>query len=389
MDTSHSLLKLKKYLENEQFKGYDPYDALNSPFLKAMSFNSKFFRITFIQLFKKLPINLRPFLAIKKGFNPKGLGLFLWGYAKLYRTEKKSEYLTRAEYLIDLLRKVRSEGYSGNCWGYNFDWQSRAFYVPKFTPTIVNSSFIGHALIDVFRYTGIEKALDMAISTKDFILRDLNRTEENGTICFSYTPLDYTAVHNANLLGASFLIRLFTYLNDNALRDAALSSLAYSMNYQKKDGSWFYADTQFQKWIDSFHTGFNLQSILYFLEQGFAHEYRTAFEKGVKFYRENFFHNNGTPKYYHNRLYPIDVHSPAQAIVFFSRMGKSCRDLTENIARWMINNLQDRKGFFYFQRNRHYTNKIPYIRWGQAWAFHALTELELSNQDKPDKYLNL
>lgn len=374
MDANCHLEKLKNYIEKENFKGYDPYDALNSPVLRVLSCNRRYPQIAFTQALKRLPVNIRPLLWTRKDYNPKGLGLFLWGYAKLFRIEKKTEYLEKVEYFIGMLEKLRSKGYSGNCWGYNFDWQSRASYTPKYTPTIVNSSFIGHALIDTYKYTGNEKALDMAISIKNFILNDLNRKEEGGTICFSYTPADYGEVHNANLLGASLLIRLYKYTGDIKLRDIALSSLAYSMKRQRDDGSWHYGESDFQKWIDSFHTGFNLQSILYFLEEGFAKEYKEAFEKGVGFYSNNFFLDDGTPKYYYDNIYPIDVHSPAQAVVFFSKMGDTYKDLLVKILQWMINNLQDKSGFFYFQKNRFYTNKIPYLRWSQAWAFHALTE---------------
>jgi len=374
MDIVPNLDKLRSYVERENYKGYDPYDALNSPILKAFSFNQKYPRIAFIQLLKRSPINFRPLLGIKKDYNPKGLGLFLWGYAKLYKIEKKKEYLKTIENLLRLIENLKSKGYSGNCWGYNFDWQSRAFYVPKYTPTIVNSSFIGHALIDAYLYTGNEKALKMALPIRDFILKDLNRKEENSTICFSYTPLDNAAVHNANLLGASLLIRLYKYVRDENLKDTALASLAYSMKYQRDDGSLYYAETDYQRWIDSFHTGFNLQSILYFLKEGFGNEYKDTFEKGVKFYADNFFLADGTPKYYHDKIYPIDIHSPAQAVVFFSRIGNQYKNLTEKIVEWMIDNMQDGKGFFYFQKRKDYTIQIPYIRWSQAWAFHALTE---------------
>ena len=30
-------------------------------------------------------------------------------------------------------------------------------------------------------------------------------------------------------------------------------------------------------------------------------------------------------------------------------------------------------GYFYFQKTGRLTNRIPYMRWGQAWAWHALT----------------
>ena len=374
VDVRPHIEKLRKYIEAEGFKGYDPYDALNSPLLRALSFNRKYPRIALIQLMKRLPVNVRPLIGVRKDYNPKGIGLFLWGYAKLYSIKKESGYIETINRLLEILERLKSKGYSGNCWGYNFDWQSRAFFIPKFTPTIVNSSFIGHALIDTFKYTGNEKALTIAISIKDFILNDLKRTEEDGVICFSYTPIDNTTVHNANLLGASLLIRLYRYAEDPLLKDAALASLAYTMKHQNDDGSWYYAETDYQKWIDSFHTGFNLQSILYFLEEGFGKEHEEAFERGVRFYREKFFHNDKIPKYYHNTVYPIDIHSASQAVVFFSRMGNSYKDFIEGIVRWMIEHLQDNKGFFYFQKNKAYTNKIPYIRWAQAWAFHALTE---------------
>ncbi|MBI5848243.1 MAG: glycoside hydrolase family 127 protein [Nitrospirae bacterium] len=374
MNIEHSLHKLRNYIEAEKFSGYDPYDALNSPILRALSFGSKYPRIAFIQALKKLPINLRPLLLIKKGYNPKGLGLFLWGYAKLYAVEKKTEYLRQIEHILGLLEQTKSQGYAGSCWGYNFDWQSRAFFVPKYTPTIVNSSFIGHALLDAYQYTGKEKALSMALSIKDFITRDLNREVYGDMLCFSYTPFDHYYVHNANLLGSSLLARLMKYTADSSMKDAALSSLHYSIHHQREDGSWYYAEKERAHWIDSFHTGFNLQSILYFLDEGLCPEYRTNFEKGVEFYRNQFFLDDGAPKYFHDKLYPIDIHSPAQAIAFFSRLGAEYQSLTGKIVQWMTNNLQDESGFFYFQKKPNYTNKLPYMRWGQAWAFHALTE---------------
>ena len=374
MNVNEHLQALELHLEEEHFKGYDPFDALNSPMLKTMSFDNKLLRILYIQTLKRFPFNIRPALGIKKSYNPKGIGLFLWGYTKLYAMDKKSEYLEKIEYFLDLLEELRSEGYSGSCWGYNFDWQSRAFYLPRYTPTLVNSSFIGHALLDTYLYTKNRKSIEMALSIKDFILDDLNRREEDFGICFSYSPVDNTAIHNANLLGASLLIRLYKFTKDESIKEAALASLSYSMKYQREDGSWFYAETDIQRWIDSFHTGFNLQSLMYFLGEGLGNEFRDAFEKGVQFYANNFFCPDGTPFYYHDKSDPIDIHSAAQAVVFFSWMGGKYRDLAEKVMAWTIENLRDRTGFFYYRKGKLLRNKIPYIRWSQAWAFHALTE---------------
>jgi hypothetical protein len=345
--------------------------------LRKLSGGRKYGRIAVIQALKKLPLDFRPLLGVKKGHNPKGIGLFLWGYVKLCKIDPRPEYHERIQYLIDLLDKVKNQGYSGACWGYNFDWQSRVAYLPQNTPTIVNSSFIGHALLDAYTLLGNKDALHLAISIGDFIIKDLNRDRQGDAICFSYSPTDRNFVHNANLLGASLLIRLSHLTGVDELRNTALSSLRYTMERQRDDGSWFYAEPKMQNWIDSFHTGFNLQAIRYFLELGEAKQYENSYKRGVKFYAGNFFLSDGTPKYYHNRVYPIDIHAPAEAIVFFSSEGEQYCELTDRVLNWTLVNMYNPKGYFYFRKGRRFTNKIPYIRWGQAWMFHALTEYNI------------
>lgn len=370
--------EMLSYVESEDYAGYDPYDALNSPLIRRIGASSRWVRMAATQLMRRSPVNLRPLLGIRKGHNPKGIGLFLWGYSKLYALTGEPRHLERVDYLLTLLERLRSPGYSGNCWGYNFDWQSRTFRRPAGTPTIVNTSFIGHALLDCHRLTGRQSALDMAVPIKDFILGDLHRTLRGDTFCFSYTPVDTEVVHNANLLGASILARLTRCCSDDRLKPAALASLNYSMQRQRGDGSWFYADTDLQSWIDSFHTGFNLEAIRHMLNAGLGREYEPAYRRGVEYYARNFFLADGTPKYYHDRVYPIDIHAPAQAICFFSWQGREYRDLTERIVIWMLNNLYGGGGAFRFRMGRLLTNRIPYMRWSQAWAFRALTEYLLA-----------
>jgi len=367
------LESLMAYVESEDYAGYDPYDALNSPLIRTLTAKSKWMRIGATQVLRRSPINLRPLLGIRKEHNPKGIGLFLWGYVKLYAVTHEQRYLERIDYLLDLLERLRSSGYSGSCWGYNFDWQSRTVLRPKGTPTIVNTSFIGHALLDCCEVTGNEKALELAIPIKDFILCDLHRTRLDDTYCFSYTPVDTETVHNANLLGASILARLTKYSDDDRLSPAVTASMDYSMRHQHDDGSWFYAETEVQRWIDSFHTGFNLQAIRYILDAGLAPQHEAAYQKGVEYYAANFFLADGTPKYYHDHTYPIDIHAPAQAISFFAQEGQAYRDLTDRIVEWMSENMRSHRGYFYFRKGKWLTNRISYIRWVQAWVFHALT----------------
>ncbi|MBQ2484392.1 MAG: delta-aminolevulinic acid dehydratase, partial [Muribaculaceae bacterium] len=56
-----SLLRLKEYCEQEQFKGWDPYDGLNSRLFQVLPFfkHSALCRLVVIQGFKRCPVNLR------------------------------------------------------------------------------------------------------------------------------------------------------------------------------------------------------------------------------------------------------------------------------------------------------------------------------------------
>lgn len=364
--------KLRDYVEQADYAGHDPYDALNSPVLKCLSARSKWLRIFSIQSMRRSPINLRRQLGTPAGRNPKGLGLFLEGYCHLARDCDPATYSEPVERLLELLYELKSPHYTGNGWGYNFDWQTPVFFIPRHTPTIVNSAFIGHALLDAADAFSSQRALDLAVPIKDFILHDLHRISEGDTFCFSYTPLDRYAVHNANLLGASLLIRLWKITGETRLRDAALSSLAYSMKYQHPDGAWFYAERRQSHWIDSFHTGFNLEAIRHFLRVGDGLEYESAYRKGVHYYASNFFLDDGTPKYLNKQIYPIDIHAPAESICFFASEGGHS-ELVDRVLGWTLRNMADKQGYFYFRKGRWFTNRIPYMRWSQAWMFRALT----------------
>jgi hypothetical protein len=362
--------RLRLFVESRNFSGYDPYDALNSPILSASCLGEKWARIAAIQIMKRSPFNVRPFLRTRAGQNPKGLALFLGGYVRLPRTASATFVISQ---LLELLSASRASNCSGHAWGYNFDWQSRAFFVPRGTPSIVCSAFVGHALLDTWHATANQRALDLAVPIAGFLLNDLNRTRDRGVFCFSYTPLDKYAVHNANLLGASLLIRLYAITGDERLRTAALESLAYSMKYQREDGAWFYSERPGSQWIDSYHTGFNLESLRHFLQAGSGTECGPAYSRGVTFYAERFFLPDGTPKHYCDRTYPIDIHSAAEAVIFFSSE-PGYGALATRVLDWTLDVMYDERGYFYFQKDRLFTNRICYMRWSQAWMFRALTE---------------
>jgi hypothetical protein len=114
------------------------------------------------------------------------------------------------------------------------------------------------------------------------------------------------------------------------------------------------------------------------------HSFETHLTKGFEYYIKTFFTDEGIPKYYSNSVYPIDIHSPAQMIITLSKLGKfhNYRTLVDRVVFWTIDNMQSEKGYFYYQKNKYFTSKIPYLRWSQAWMFYALSEYLLHDNDQ-------
>jgi hypothetical protein len=395
LKTERALGRLLQYCRDEGWAGYDPYDGLNSRLVSALTLNSKTLRTIATQVIKHSPVNLRPLLAISKGLNPKGLALAARALIMLLRRNDAAGVLSAAiagsaerletdvKYLLKRLSELRSTEYKESCWGYNFDWQSRAFFAPRGTPNVVCTVFAAHAFLDWHEATGGDDGFELAGASCRFLLDRINRTNDGDAFCFSYTPLDHSRVHNVNLLAAELLSRMWVKDGREEYRDAALSATRYTLARQREDGSWPYGEDRSQRWIDSFHTGFVLVSLKNIGANLGITDLRSSLDAGYEFYSKRFFLADSTPGYYHDRLYPVDVHSAAQAIVTFGEMTDlmpTARQMADRVVTWTIDNLQDPAGFFHFQRRRFYTIRIPDMRWAQAWMLYALSRYHTRDQ---------
>jgi len=385
-----SFIKLEEYCRSEAFKGYDPYDGLNSKLFVYLPFlrKSRLFKLIWIQFFKRSPVNFRKIAGIKKDYNPKAVGLFLSAYCNLYKINPTQATLFQIRSFIDQLKQSQSDEYSGSCWGYNFDWQARAFFQPKNTPTIVATTFIGNALLDAYEIIGEEHLLNMARSACDFIIKDLNRTyDDRGDFAFSYSPLDKSVVFNASLLGSRFLSRVYKFTKESILIEEAKKSVEFCCNQQRSNGSWSYGTHTFHQWIDNFHTGYNLECIAEYMKVSGDDSYEQHVEMGFTFYSKTFFTEEGIPKYYSNSIYPIDIHAPAQMVITLSKLDKfqEQKELLDKVLKWTITNMQSEKGYFYYQINKYFSSKTPYMRWAQAWMFYALSTYLFEENKKTNK----
>ena len=378
---------LWQWCRAEGFAGYDPYDALNSRLFQATPLrHSRSVRLAWTQFHKRSPINFRPLAGIPRERNSKAIALFTLAALADYRRTGTKETEIEAKELLDDLMSMRLKGFKRAAWGYNFDWQSRAFFAPRRTPTIVPTAFAARALCEAAEVFGAEEYLPLARTVADFILNDLNRADDAGDeVCFSYSPLDQTRVFNASLLAAEVLASVGKLTGEANLCDWAMRATRYVIRHQRADGSWAYGGTYYQSWADNFHTAFILTSLSRIMKSvpgagatGSPGEIEASLKRGYDFWRERFFLSNGWPKYFPDRLYPADAHSAGAAVVALTELqwlDPDALDVAEKVARWAIENLNDRRGFFYYQRRRFHTVHIPYMRWSEAWMSYALARL--------------
>jgi hypothetical protein len=388
--------QLLDYCRKNDFAGYDPYDALNSEIFKRLPFlNSRIPRLVATQALKRFPINLRPLLMVPKTQNPKAIALFLMAFLKLSKLElleDKNLIPLMAQKLADLRSPVTPSTVNPYyCWGYSFPWQGRSILAPRGEANLVSTVFVANALLDLYE-TGLHTSteaylkpptshasyLSMATSAAEYLLNELYWSE--GTSAgFSYPLPSYkTRVHNANLLGAALFCRLYKHTGEEKFLEPALKAARYSASMQHEDGSWDYGEHEKQQWIDNFHTGYNLGALRTICNYLNTDEFGPYIRRGFEFYRKHFFTEDGAPKYFHNRTYPIDIHGVAQSIITlmeFTDLDQSNVELAHHVLEWAMENMWDKQGYFYYQVTPYYKNKIPYMRWSQAWMFLALSTL--------------
>ena len=375
-----ALGKLDAWIRQNGWAGYDPYDIMGKPPFILFS-KTKYTYFAVHKVLGRAPMGMRRLFRVKKEINAKAMALMARAYLRLFKNSGDAAYRKLALECLEWLEFNSSPNYSGKCWGYPFDWQTRVF-IPKNTPSIVVSSIGAHAFLDAYEILGEKKYLDAARSTCDFIIKDLNRDESENTLCFSYTPVDNFHVHNANLFGASVLARVGAITQENELKTIAIKSMNFTMKHQNSDGSFYYwaPPDELMKLVDNYHTGFVLECLNVCrraLGQNF--KYNNELKKGLDFYAQNLFTKAGESRLSTKDKYPINIHSCAQGIITFQELAgfdATHKEISEKVADWTVKNMQDPSGyFFHLIDGKGSVDKTPYIRWGQAWMLLALSIL--------------
>lgn len=375
----NSIMLLSRWLEDNDYRGYDTFDGLSARYVRGLTFETKFLRQVLQQSVRRFPLNVRPILGIPRAHSSKGMGFLARGFIRLHKATGDPVWADKARFALQWLMENKSPGYTGACWGNHFDYQSRTAYFPKGLPTVVWTSLIGHAFLDAYTHFEDKRYLDVATSACEHILHDLDAYPHGEGLCISYVPVLRAEVHNANTLGASLLARTYAETRNTSYRDLAERAMRYTAEHQIANGSWYYGEKENLHWIDNFHTAYVLDCFKYYAQSTGDDRFSETANKGYKFWKSTFFLEDGMPRYYDHKTLPIDIQCCSQAIdtlTLFSEQDPEALPLALKVAQWTIANMQDKTGYFYYRRySRWLVNKTPTLHWGQATMLCGLSGL--------------
>ena len=221
--------------------------------------------------------------------------------------------------------------------------------------------------------TGDPVFSDLVVSASLFVLHDLNRTTLGNQFIFSYSPFDREQVFNASMKAVRLLAQVYKLTGDESVKYNAKCAAEFVVSKQRGDGSWGYSIRQGGNWTDNYHSGYVLDCLDDYCTLCSDESYRDCLRKGYNFYKGHFIGSSGMPQFYPDKPWPADCTAGAQTILTLNRFGDS--EAAVRVALWMIRNMQEEGGGFYYRKFRHYKIKTNLIRWSDAWMFNALTSI--------------
>ena len=377
--------ELHTWVQRNGWAGFDPYDIRGQGWYVRLfgAWVPGKLRTALFIAERALPQRaLRKVLRVKPEINAKGMGLLASAYLARYRTTNDSEYLQQAGEIFEWLGENACSDYPGASWGYPFHWQSRIF-IPRGTPSVVVTGTVGFALLEHYRISGDARTAALLDRVAEFFVQGLNRPIDHGDhLCFSYTPLDQFTVLNASLFAASFLAQYSVISGNKEFEKLAIRAVNYVVTEQNADGSFYYWGSEPPTAIDHFHTGFVLR-FLDDVRQALAIErLEKPIENGYAFYKSRMFTAEGLPRHTPTTDFPINIHSIAEAIIclsqFHTQFGHAADAMP--VFDFARRELRHREGWYVGERRRtwHGTadQKVPFMRWAQAWMLLAFARLE-------------
>jgi hypothetical protein len=305
---------------------------------------------------------------------------YAMGFAFLYQATGDSSQLENAVHFLTELKKSRCQDFKEYCWGYPFNWVTRNGTIKEQTPLITTTPYCYEAFLQVFELTAQDEwkpvlesiARHAAADIKDF------RTSEKASSC-SYTPFDKGGVVNAAAYRAFLLTSASKLLATEDYWKIAERNVNFVLESQNPDGSWFYAMDGVRDFVDHYHTCFVMKALAKIHALTGHPACLEALSKGVKYYLENLFSDDGLPKPFSKAprltVYKRELYDWAECINLclllrdrFPALDRTLEKVVTHILKVWVK----RDGSFRSRKLHLGWDNVPMHRWGQSQMFRSL-----------------
>jgi uncharacterized protein YyaL (SSP411 family) len=246
---------------------------------------------------------------------------YAMGFAFLSQAFGEEQYYRRAVHFLEILKETRSLDYDNYCWGYPFHWETRGGTMHAGTPLITTAPYVYEAFMQVYQIDKDRKWLDIMQSIAEHVLYDYDdvTTSKDASSC-SYKPKDIQScgVINASAYRAFLLTKAAADFSEEKYRQVAKRNLAFVIESQNADGSWYYSTDGERDFVDHFHTCFVLKALAKIEALTGNKDCTEAIERGVDYYVKNLFDEQGLPKPFSRRprltVYRRELYDYAECI---------------------------------------------------------------------------
>ncbi len=390
-----SIDRFLQWKRQNGYFSYDQYDFWNTKYgiwsKKLYYRNNKLGALFVAPIFvtELLLPSARKLFVSKKRF-PIADAHFIMGHLNLYQITKDENHLVEAENIASELLNNSIPGFSGNCWGYPFDWMTTRGLWKSGTPLMTTTVYCFEAFLHLYDVTKKSNYLDTAYSILQFTLHDIKdyKIDDNTSVC-NYSPFDSSQIVNSNAYRSFVLVEGYRrYQDEEALTKARLN-INFILKSQREDGSWLYAvNDERDNFVDNFHTCFVLKNLLKINAILKEEQISKAIQKGFEFYKKHLLNKDYSPKAFSKlsrfNIVKKELYDYAEGISLclqMRRFDNEADKIAEKLLAEVIKKYQKKDGSFYTRINiLNIPNKISYLRWSQSQLFYSLTNYLLNKK---------
>lgn len=381
---------LLTYVQNDEFKSYDYYDWWATELgqhAKQWAYRTEpvghlLFTLPLLACELWLPFLRKPF-GIKKRIYPITIAHHGLACLERYKYIGEADWLQNAKDDADLLTSLAIPGAKGLCWGFPFTWSANVGIIPPNQPAATQTSYGFDLFEQLWIATGDETYRDRLLSVARAMDEEYIDLPHPSGLAHTYHGRGYGDVI-ANAI--SYRMRILAgaaFYGAQQFAEKARKLALYLLKSQRPDGSWLYGETPKNQFIDHYHTCFVIKNLHRANLVLSLPEISSAVEKGIGYYWENLFDENGQPqpfaKQIRSNIIKYESYDFAECLGLFALLGPGhgfTRERLELILQFFLRNFVLPDNALRFRVYRFPSaNGYPYFRFGMTAAILSLAQL--------------